>query len=88
MKITPSTLSLIHLITLSVKVSHQIFAWLAGLDALTVRIALRSSTHSFDHFSRFPLFGISQPISSFNSLNIFFRLGGKVIPSATEKLSQ
>jgi hypothetical protein len=42
----------------SVKNSHPIFEWLAGIHDLTVNIAFKSKTHSVVHFSRFPLSGI------------------------------
>jgi hypothetical protein len=87
MKIIHTELSEIHFITLSVKVSQPILACDAGIQALTVKIAFSSKTHSLHHFSRFPLFGISHQISSCNSLNIFFKLGGGGTKSCTEKLS-
>jgi hypothetical protein len=73
--------------TVSVKVSHQIFAWLAGSQACTVKIALSINTHWLAQGVRFPLFegGIHMSVSS--SLYIFFRLGGSFSHS-TEKLSQ
>ena len=52
----------------SVKVSQPIFQWLAGSQAFTVKIALRSNTHSQHHFSKFPPFGISIHRSSWSSL--------------------
>ena len=72
-----SELPEIAFITISVKFSQPILACDAGIQALTVKIAFSSKTHSLHHFSRFPLFGISTQTSSCNSLKIFFKLGGR-----------
>jgi len=73
--------------TLSVKSAHQIFAWLAGFFASTVRILLSRSTHCLAQCMRLHESAVYHGYSFFNSLYIFLRLGGILTHSWTEKLS-
>ena len=74
-------------ITLSVKVSHPILAWLVGCPSRTVSTAFKSSTPCFAQSVSSPWEGISLPTSEFSSLKIFLRLGGGITPFFTEKQS-
>lgn len=85
--ITPEVFFEISEMTVSVKVSHPIFAWLAGSHACTVNIAFIIKTHWLAQGVRFPLFEGGIHTSASSSLYIFFRLGGSFSHS-TEKLSQ
>ena len=84
---TFSFCSEISLITLSVNHAQPHleceFAWCAR----TEREVFNSRTPSFAHLVKFPLSGISQPISVRYSLKIFSSEGGLSIPSCTEKQS-
>jgi hypothetical protein len=55
---------------------------------LTVKPAFKRRTPCFARFSRFQLLGGSMFKSDFNSLKIFFKEGGILIPTGTEKLNQ
>src|SRR3989338_11275397 len=63
--------SLRRLITLSVNISQPLFLCEFASLALTLKTVFSKNTPSFAQLVKFPLFGISHPISSRSSLKIF-----------------
>ena len=77
--------SLRTLITASVNFSQPMLLCEFASCARTVRTVFSIRMPCFAHFSRYPLDGISQPMSSCISLYIFTKDGGMAIPGFTEK---
>src|SRR3546814_452939 len=85
MNTTRSGLSLTALMTASVKRSQPLPWCEAACRALTVSVALSSSTPCRDHASRQPWSGGSMPRSSRSSFMMFCSDGGRGTPGRTEK---
>ena len=69
----------------SVKFSQPKFLWEAGLSFSTVKTEFNSNTPSLAQHVKSPLSDIGIFKSLFNSLYIFFRDGGNLIPLFTAK---
>ena len=67
------------------KISHPLFLWELASCALTVRAVFKSNTPWSAQGIKYPLLGIKQPKSSFNSLYIFNKDGGVFTCGWTEK---
>jgi len=76
-------------IIISVNASQPFFWWLFAVPPLTVSTVLSKSTPCCAHLVKSPCFGTVNFTSgsSLNSLYIFFKLGGGVVPGGTEKLN-
>ena len=59
--------------------------WESGLSFLTVNILFKRSTPSLAHGVKSPQSLFKIPKSSYSSLNIFWRLGGSLMPFCTLK---
>ena len=84
-KITPSFLSEIVLITVSVNVYQPISLCELGTSFCTVRLAFKRNIHCSARLIRLPFFGGTIHTSSWSSLKIFLSEGGCLTPSCTEK---
>ena len=73
--------------TASVNCSHPFLQCEFAFPSCTVSTAFNRRTPCSAHFVKLPLSGVSQPISSRNSVNILRKLGGNLLPASTEKHS-